>query len=441
MSTFKDKSQIKKINIRENIIDIIAKVKHTHTSLSALKFIAQLADKNVDKMTKKFTLGRIDECDEKYYIYEFDRWTEIQNACLILSFSMGDSQAGVKLLQEKQYQRNMPEANVIAMQLMKKNVTEGFLHFIELYSGVYDKKKVKYKVKRRKKKKSYSDSDSDSNSDSDSYKNVTKMFEYIEMAKQKNINNIDLTIAKHFYPRDSTDKKIIYNFEKHIKLALMQDNCIEAYAVYATYYWNKGEKLKALNLTKELFVSDKNIGEDFNALEKLVVMQCDFDEIVECIKKLMSYEYDFTITPDFYVTPLITAYLKYMLPAINVTLYGKNNKNINNDANVIIFKNKINRQSKKQKCAVCLIDTDCIPYECSHYNCIKCYVTIMSNQKSSRRVCPECRLALEIREEIDSGMSMFTPMPLKSIKGVPDFNLYADTSVWSDEETSSDAAW
>ena len=51
-----------------------------------------------------------------------------------------------------------------------------------------------------------------------------------------------------------------------------------------------------------------------------------------------------------------------------------------------IHKNKRNRFMKVVECPICLVDKECIPFECTHYFCDECYT------KYYDKSCPICRL-------------------------------------------------
>ena len=58
-----------------------------------------------------------------------------------------------------------------------------------------------------------------------------------------------------------------------------------------------------------------------------------------------------------------------------------------------IFKNKLSVFGKNDKCPICLIeDTKCIPFECTHFVCIKCYPKIVFI--NNYIICPICRCVL-----------------------------------------------
>ena len=62
-------------------------------------------------------------------------------------------------------------------------------------------------------------------------------------------------------------------------------------------------------------------------------------------------------------------------------------KDVLNDYNVIKYINKCNLMSKNSECCICLNDNIvCIPLECCHYFCTKCYPKILNLGS-----CPNCR--------------------------------------------------
>ena len=60
---------------------------------------------------------------------------------------------------------------------------------------------------------------------------------------------------------------------------------------------------------------------------------------------------------------------------------------------VLIFKQKMKILSKTQDCPVCCQEKPCLPFECCHYLCYSCYVTIMS-EIHGEKICPLCRIKL-----------------------------------------------
>jgi len=58
------------------------------------------------------------------------------------------------------------------------------------------------------------------------------------------------------------------------------------------------------------------------------------------------------------------------------------------DRELCILKNKERKYGEKCECPVCLEVKLCVPYECTHMNCVSCYIKI----KNSSSKCPLCRM-------------------------------------------------
>ena len=185
-------------------------------------------------------------------------------------------------------------------------------------------------------------------------------------------------LAKKYYlmaiDNDNDNSNAMFNLGNLYHMTEQQYKLAKKYYLMAI---DKGNSSAMNNLGNYYYMIEQN----YELAKKYYLLAIDMENVDAMFN--IGYIY-YIIEKNYELTN------KYYLMSIT---YEKNIINLNNNIKFNentreehIYKNKRNYFMKILECPICIVEKECIPFECTHYFCDECYI------KYYNKSCPICRL-------------------------------------------------